>query len=449
MPLPLHRLFAVLLVLLAPAAIAAPVALVNPGFEEGASGWTITEPSAPMSRTDAKAAHQGKLGLHIEDSDTTYGSNVDSTSFTVVPGRTYRVGFWARSTASTAGCGVYLWFRDEAGKHVPGPPACAIPGDAPEWTHYEFDTVIPAGITSATVWVHSFSKNTGVWDIDDITVEELDATGGATPPAAATPVTAAPVAAAPSKPALDLTKLPPLPNPPIPVVLKVDDLVTAHGNIPARWKRITDFALERKFKLSVGIICDSLEGDSPAYFAYIKDLKKTGLFEFWFHGYDHKQWTENGKTLQEFKGSSYELQKDHFVKSQALAKEKLGFAFTTFGSPFNATDATTSRVLAEDPDIKIFLYGNSNDKASGKLLLDRVGNVNIEAPLFIPNADKFISGYITSAKGRRYYVIQGHPNQWDDARWAEFVKLIDFLQNNRIPIVTPTELAATLGSSKS
>ena len=247
-----------------------------------------------------------------------------------------------------------------------------------------------------------------------------------------------------ANPPLDLSKLPPLPaNPPV-VVLKVDDLATGGGNVPRNWKRITDFAQERKIKLSIGIIVQSLGTANPSYINYIKDLQKTGLFEFWFHGWDHKTWTEDGKTLQEFKGTPYEHQKESFVKSQALMKEKLGFVFTTFGSPFNGMDENTYKVFSEDPDMKIFLYANPADQAKipGKVILDRVGGVNIEDPLFVPNADKFIAGYLKNAKNRRFYVIQGHPNQWNDARWAEFVKLVDYLLANHIPIVTPTEAAA-------
>lgn len=248
----------------------------------------------------------------------------------------------------------------------------------------------------------------------------------------------------PAKPPLDLSKLPPLPaNPPV-VVLKVDDLATGGGNVPRNWKRITDFALERKIKLSVGIIAESLGTANPSYINYIKDLQKTGLIEFWFHGWNHKQWEENGVKLQEFKGTTYEQQKASFVNSQALAKEKLGFGFTTFGSPFNGFDDATFKVFAEDPDMKVFLYANRNDqpKIPGKVILERVGGVNIEDPLFVPNADKFITGYLKNAKGRSFFVIQGHPNQWNDERWAEFVKLVDYLQENKIPIVTSAEAAA-------
>src|SRR5690606_20906220 len=152
----------------------------------------------------------------------------------------------------------------------------AIPPDAPDWAPYELTAVAPAGATNVIVWLHSFSTTVGEWDIDDIALEELDA------------VAAAPVAAA--KPALDFSKLPPLPANPPAVVLKLDDLATGGGNVPHRWKRVTDFALERNIKISVGVIAQSLGTANPSYLNYIKDLHKTGLVEFWFHGWDHKQW---------------------------------------------------------------------------------------------------------------------------------------------------------------
>lgn len=233
--------------------------------------------------------------------------------------------------------------------------------------------------------------------------------------------------------------------PRVPVVLKLDDLGTRGGNVPGSWIRLTDLARERGVKVSIGVICDSFEHGNASYFQYIKDQRTSGLVEFWFHGWDHRQWEENGVKLQEFKGTPYEHQKEHFVKSQALAREKLGFTFATFGAPFNATDDTTNRVLSEDADIKIFLYGNPSDAAtSGKLVLDRVGAVNIENPLFVPNSKKFADGYAQNASKRRYFVVQGHPAQWNEQRWAEFVKIIDFLQENNIPVVTPSELAVML-----
>ncbi len=78
-----------------------------------------------------------------------------------------------------------------------------------------------------------------------------------------------------------------LPEPRIPVVLKVDDISSKpDGSVSARWKRIIDFALERKIKVSIGVIANSLEGDKPAYLAYLKQVQESGLIELWFHGYD-------------------------------------------------------------------------------------------------------------------------------------------------------------------
>ncbi len=421
-----------------PAAIESQL-LTNPGFEQGLVGWTVAENDVLMSTVTASAARQGGFGLHIDDADGKLGSSVESTPLPVVPGRSYRLSFYARSPGQSDGCGVYLRFRNDLQRLIPSSPATAsIPANTSAWKAFTFETVAPADAALVSVWIHSYSTTTGIWEVDDVTLEELDGPGGTpvAPTAVATPVAAAKPAAAPAP-------LPPLPASPPAIVLKLDDLVsTREGDVAPRWKRITDFALERKIKLSIGIIADSLEGDKPAYFAYIKGLQNTGLFEFWFHGYDHKAWQEGDRKLSEFQGTPYERQKDHFEKSQALAREKLGFAFTTFGAPFNASDAVTSRVLSENADIKVLLYGNPGDKVSGKIVLDRVGPVNIEAPLFVPSADKFISGYLQHAKGRDYYVIQGHPAQWDDARWTEFVKLVDYLSANRIPVVTPTEAAA-------
>jgi len=234
----------------------------------------------------------------------------------------------------------------------------------------------------------------------------------------------------------------------VPVVIKLDDLRTnASGWLSTRWRRVGDLVRDRRIKVSLGIIADSLEGDKPAYFKWLREMHDTGLVELWFHGYDHKEWEENGRKLEEFHGTPYALQKEHFVKSQALARAKLGFPFTAFGAPFNATDAVTDRVLAEDPDIKVVLYGTPADRASGKVILDRVYKVNIEQPLFLPNYEKFVAGYNHYAATRRYFVIQGHANKWDDARWAEFLKIVDYITRNHIPTVTPTALAATLQTS--
>ncbi len=252
---------------------------------------------------------------------------------------------------------------------------------------------------------------------------------------------------------------PPLPDPRVPVVFKVDDMTaTGKGGVPERWKRLTDFARERKIKLAIGVIAKSLEGDNPAYLDYLKGLQASGLVEFWFHGYDHGEHTEDGRQYAEFANRPYEEQKRRFQLSQQLAREKLGTAFVTFGQPgggntpaSDADWAATMRAFADDSDLKIWMYPRALDPAAealqkedGVVILDRVSQVNIENPLFVPNLTLLARFYARLAAGRKYYILQGHPNQWDDARWAEFVKIVDFLQQNNIPIVFPSALAAPL-----
>ncbi|HEY0945085.1 MAG TPA: DUF2334 domain-containing protein [Opitutaceae bacterium] len=249
------------------------------------------------------------------------------------------------------------------------------------------------------------------------------------------------------------------PIPAVPVILKLDDVRTNDsGKISERWRRVGELARQRNLKIALGVICDSLEGNKPAYFSWLKELQASGLVELWFHGYDHAVWKgADGKALSEFGGRSFEDQLDRFARSQKLAQEKLGLTFSTFGPGGGGSlhqDAATARAMAEEPGMKVWLYPSPLDDqgrqlaAAGKVtILDRVWQVNLEQPLFVPNYQKFVEGYSKYAAKRRYFVLQGHPNKWDDARWAEFLKIVDFITENKIPTVTPTELAASLKAS--
>lgn len=249
----------------------------------------------------------------------------------------------------------------------------------------------------------------------------------------------------------------------VPVVFKLDDVRTNDsGYLSERWRRLLPLVRERKIKLSLGVIANSLEGDKPAYFEWLGQMQATGLVEFWFHGYDHGVHAAGDSDAPEFAARTYEEQKERFEKSQKLAKEKLGFAFRTYGPPGGGKlqpsaddEATTRRVMEEDPDMRVWLYPKPMDEAGrilnggGKIaVLDRVWAVNIEQPLFVPNPEKFIAGYNKYAPVRRYFILQGHANKWDDARWAAFLKIVDYVTENKIPTFTASELAATLQSKR-
>jgi peptidoglycan/xylan/chitin deacetylase (PgdA/CDA1 family) len=237
-------------------------------------------------------------------------------------------------------------------------------------------------------------------------------------------------AAAQSSPTTKPVRQPPF------IILKLDDM---KGESP-QWERTIQFLKDQHVKSCIGIICNSLEGDKASYFSWLKAIQATGLVEFWNHGLTHAQWQEGTANVQEFKGPPYEEQKEHIVHSQQLAKEKLGITLHSFGAPFNATDDNTLKALAEDPDIKVLLYGNAA-KASETpniLVLDRT-SMNIEYPVGVPNLERMQHDYETLAGTRDCFVLQGHPEHWDDAFFGEFVKMVEYLKAKGVTFTTPYE----------
>lgn len=225
------------------------------------------------------------------------------------------------------------------------------------------------------------------------------------------------------------------------ILIKVDDLRHVNGKVHPRWQKLVDFLKARKVRAGIGIIGNSLENAPPEYVRWIREQRATGLIEFWNHGYDHREWTEGGAKLREFAGTPYEHQKDHLTRVNRLAREKLGFPLPAFGAPFNGTDAATVRALREDPETTVWLYGDPKNPA-GKLVLERVGRVNIENPIFKPSLERFVDGYRRYPE-RPYFVIQGHPAQWDDPGFEQFVRIVDFLTGEGAVFTTPSEYAKT------
>lgn len=227
-------------------------------------------------------------------------------------------------------------------------------------------------------------------------------------------------------------------NPPY-IILKVDDLTKVHP----LWQKFVDFIAKRQIKASIGIICNSLEKDDPKYFQWIKDQRKSGRIEFWSHGYNHKSWKEDGKQVYEFKGVPYEAQKKNLLRCNELAKQKLGFTLPAFGAGFNAIDENTAKALSEDPDTTIWLYGDLKHPG-GKIVLDRIGSVNIENPTFVPSLEKFKAGYAKNPT-RDFFVIQGHPTHWTNERFEQFVAIVDFLISEKAVFTTPSEYVKLKG----
>ena len=107
---------ALCLTLLSFTAQAAPLALPNPGFEDGDANWFLSDKG--MSRIIPEAAHAGKFGLRVVDTSDTIGSSCRSAQIPVTPGKTYALHFWARAQEGDGAVGVYLQYFDAKGRNL-------------------------------------------------------------------------------------------------------------------------------------------------------------------------------------------------------------------------------------------------------------------------------------------------------------------------------------------
>ena len=132
--------------------------LQNPGFENGADRWDVSD---GMSTVTDQAARTGQKGLRIEDKDAANGSSVNSEVFPVKPGETLRVSFWARSSDAKF-LGVMVVFKNEAGQWLKDDTQratqglyAAIPDNADgEWHQYTVEAPVPDDAATVRLWLH-------------------------------------------------------------------------------------------------------------------------------------------------------------------------------------------------------------------------------------------------------------------------------------------------------
>jgi peptidoglycan/xylan/chitin deacetylase (PgdA/CDA1 family) len=421
------------------------IPLANQGFEQGLSEWRVPEGSQDGAKAVQEAASIGDMGLQIACA-AGKALTVASPAFPVVPGESYSVSCWVGGSEADPGrVQLDMVFKDANGASLkPGmakirkwPSVTASGGKF--FGSIVLAAAAPDGATHCQIVIRPTSA-TGAVCLDDFRVEHLGD---------ATPVPRNPDGSAPI-PAFDPERLaelkaeiaanPTRGRPPPKIVVKLDDLRPHNGTVHDRWKKVAEWAQERGIKISMGIIASGMAADCAAFADWVQGRHKEGNIEFWNHGWDHAEWKNaEGKTVREFWGSGYDHQKDHFSKTQAAAREKLGFAFASFGAPFNATDQDTLKVLAEDPDTKAWIYGERGSDSSKKVL-ERCYEVSIENPTFVANYAAFINGYAHN-RGAEYFVLQGHPMSWGPDRWEQTNRIVDFLLAAKAEFVHPASLA--------
>ena len=224
-------------------------------------------------------------------------------------------------------------------------------------------------------------------------------------------------------------------------IVKADDVTSVNP----KWERFFKLAGEHGVPVSAGIIAVSFEKQNEQYDEWLKKWEATGKVEFWNHGWDHRQWEEEGKKKSEFGNSGYEHQKDHLAKAQSASKEALGKPFTAFGSGFNAMDSDTAKALNEIPELKmIFCYPGAKPakELKDKTLLpmtlrgenDGTGK---------PNFGKFKEEYEKKKADPNLTLaaLQFHPAAFSEQGFKDFALIVDFLKAEGWTFMLPSEYA--------
>jgi len=208
------------------------------------------------------------------------------------------------------------------------------------------------------------------------------------------------------------------------IILKSDDFVVSD-----QWERFIKYIEDKKIKACLGVVGRELYNEPLC--EWITLLSTKNNFEFWNHGLTH----DCGEGYSEFKDTPYEEQLMHLQKAQSLFKDKFGITLRAFNAPCMEFDENTSRALADIEDIKIWFYGKTG---SSKFCLERKGN--IEFPTGHPDYSRFIERYNQDRLEQYdHLALQLHPGWWDDRRWQEFEKIIDFLLEKEAVFMTASE----------
>ena len=68
----------------------------------------------------------------------------------------------------------------------------------------------------------------------------------------------------------------------------------------------------------------------------------------------------------------------------------------------------------------------------------------METPTHVPDFEKFKERYERVARDEKCLALQGHPDSWNDERWANFVKIIEYLKAQGCVFMTPSHYATSL-----
>jgi hypothetical protein len=162
--------------------------LLNPGFEQGASGVpTGWGPSGGTGTTTwaSGTAHSGSYSAEISGSGTQayWGQVVNTGALTT--GEQLQATVWAEGSAVTGSNVLAVSWFGTKGNYISNAMSPPLPGGASTWTELGVNATAPAGAAYAVLYMQS-SNNSGSVYFDDATASVIT---GAFPALPAVPVT--------------------------------------------------------------------------------------------------------------------------------------------------------------------------------------------------------------------------------------------------------------------
>jgi len=217
-------------------------------------------------------------------------------------------------------------------------------------------------------------------------------------------------------------------------IVKADDLTEPTEN----WDRFIDVSNELQVKVSIGIICNSLQEDQDGYFEWLRARQNSGSVEFWNHGWDHKRWGPEGEWISEFQGSGYDYQKEHLDDSQVIMEQVLGVPTVAFATPWNDFDEDTGRVINEREDVRLFIGHYRGNLDESKLLVRMRLRVELDGT-GKPSFEKFVTLYEELEDKDAVVALQFHPNGFEDHHFTEYEKIVAFMREKGWTFMMPRE----------
>ncbi|MGY4884421.1 MAG: DUF2334 domain-containing protein [Nanobdellota archaeon] len=221
------------------------------------------------------------------------------------------------------------------------------------------------------------------------------------------------------------------------IILRLDDAGAWHYDdiVP----KIAEDVTSRNMSLVIGVIPEKISQDT-AFLTYMRELVKNPNIEVAMHGYSH--------TEEEFRYATLGEARDWIQAGKEEIIKQLKVVPITFIPPYNVYSKETLTVLQEE-GFKVISGDNKEYSINGDILMlgytsktfDFSKNKNIPTKQIIAECNQ-------SIEERGYCEIMIHPQDFltspdlegprklDSAKYAEFLKLLDKLQELEAESIT-------------